>query len=163
MLEKTTMDKKGILFALMATSVLLFAVPSIGILPAHALCGIGNGSDSWTSGSGATITVTDTACPGTNPRHTTTCSADPNIVVDSGSAELSAVDNVQPNTGTRYDNTYSIGCGSSFSKTFGPFSGDAVPNCAYTEYVLSVHDSVTGENHSLDAFAYGQIGGICQV
>lgn len=157
------MNKKGILLAFVTTSIMLFAVPTIAILPGHALCGPGNGSDSWTSGSGATITVTDTACPGTNPKHTTTCTAGTNIVVDSGNAELSAVDNVLPNTGTRYDNTYSIGCPSSYSKTFGPFSGNAIPNCAYTEYTLSVHDSVTGETHSLDAFAYGQTTGFCQI
>ncbi len=156
------MDKKGIIAAMLAASVVLFATPAMVVLPAEALCGPGNASDSWTSGSGATITVHSTACPGTNPRHTTTCTKDSNIVVDTGNAVLTALDTITPNTGERYSETFSIGC-SNFSKTYGPFSGNAIPNCAYTDYDLTVHDSVTGETHALYADSYGQTSGSCPI
>src|SRR2546428_8429984 len=155
------MDKKSSIVAILVASIVLLA-PTVVVLPAHALCGPGNARDSWTSGSGATITVNSTACPGTNPHHTTTCTKDSNIVVDSGTAWLSSVDYVQPNTGTRYADTFTIGC-SNFSKTYGPFSGDAIPNCAYTDYDLNVHDSVTGETHQLFADSYGQTYGTCPI
>ncbi len=157
------MYKKAIFAAVIAVSILLFSTPSIVILPVGAVCGPGNASDTWTSSSGATVTIQSTACPGTNPRHTTTCTKDANIVVDNGNVSVSAVDNVQPNTGVRYSDNFVIGCPSGWSKTYGPFSGNAIPNCAYTDYYLTVHDSVTQETHTLLAESYGQSGGTCQV
>ena len=154
-------NKNRIAIVLLTLSGVLLAAPA-SIIPVHAYCN-GNVYDSWTPRTGVTITISASACPGTNPKNTAGCTTDPTISIDNGTAVFGAFGNYQGYTGGgNYQQTFNIGC-SNLSKTYGPFSGTNIPNCGYTDYTVNARDTVSGQTHQLLAEGTGQTQGICPI
>lgn len=145
-------------------AVLLALSPSIASV--YAACGPGNASDSWTPRTGVTFSITATACPGLNPKHTLTSSrTDTSLIPQSGNYTFQDLDNILPNTGLRVDQTFFTGAGvmPSASQSYGPFNSPTTPNCAYTDFYIVVLDNATGQTHTLIAEAWGQTAGTCPI
>ncbi len=145
-------------------SALILVSPSVPQV--HAFCDEYDQSGSWTPAPGATITISGDACAGANPSHAVHCSStSSDIQPQSGSYTFEGVDYVSPNTGTRYSHTFNTGLGvcPNDSKTYGPFSGDKVPNCAYSDVTLTVKYLPTGETTTIYALAVGRTTGSCPV
>lgn len=155
---------KAVVIIVMIAAGMLALTPVI--VSVHALCGPGNASDSWTPRTGATFSIATTACPGTNPRHTLSSSrTDSQLVPQNSTYYFIDDDRTYPNTGNRVYQTFTTGLGTmpSADQSYGPFSGDAIPNCGYSDLYITVKDTVTGQTHNLIAEAYGQLGGTCPV
>lgn len=154
---------KAIQVGLIVLAVLLLFAPVVSV---RAVCGPGNASDSWTPRTGATFSITATACPGTNPHHTLSSSrTDLQLIPQNSTYYFVDDDRVSPNTGNRVYQTFTTGVGTmpSADQTYGPFSGNTIPNCGYTDFYITVLDNSTGQTHNLIAEAFGQTTGSCPV
>jgi len=149
---------------ILAISAILAVSPVI--VSVGAICGPGWMSDSWTPRPGVTFSISSTACAGTNPKHTVSSSrTDSSLIPQNSNYTYTDIDNITPNTGTRVSQSFSTGRGvlPSDTHTYGPFSGDAVPNCGYTDFAILVLDNATGQTHVLVADSYGQTAGTCPI
>jgi hypothetical protein len=156
---------KTIRVLIIAAATLLLAF-SPTVASVYAACGPGNASDSWTPRAGVTFTISSTACPGTYPKHTVSSSrTDSSLIPQNSNFTYTDIDNISPNTGTRVSQSFSTGLGvlPSDTHTYGPFSGNAIPNCGYTDFAILVLDNATGQTHVLQADSYGQTAGTCPI
>ena len=156
---------KTIRVMIIAAAALLLAF-SPTIASVSAACGPGWMSDSWTPRPGDTFSMSSTACAGTYPKHTVSSSrTDSSLIPHDSNFTYTEIDNILPNTGTRVSRSFSTGLGVLPGDThiYGPFSGNAVPNCGYTDFAILVLDYATGQTHVLEADSYGQIAGTCPI
>jgi len=147
-----------------AASLLLAFSPTIASV--YAACGPGWMSDSWTPRPGVTFSISSTACSGTYPKHTVSSNrTDSSLIPQNSNFTYTDIDNISPNTGTRVSQSFNTGLGvlPSDTHTYGPFSGNAVPNCGYTDFAILVLDSATGQTHVLEMDSYGQTAGTCPI
>jgi hypothetical protein len=155
---------KGIKVVIMAITALITLSPFI--VSAYAVCGRGDATDTWTPRTGVTFTISSTACPGLYPKHTVTSSrTDTSLIPQNSNYTYLDIRNINPNSGTKVDQSFSTGLGvmPSDTHTYGPFTSSTAPNCGYTDFAILVLDNVTGTRHVLEADSWGQTTGSCPI